>query len=143
MRILARILLLVLLLAVSFVGVIFAASEYGGELVVLHTHADGADKTTHLWVVDDGGFAWLRAGVPSSGWLKRIETDAEVTVERNGQTFHYHAVPIHDPAIRDRIHALMRVKYAWADKIVSSLRDANGSVPVRLEPASQANPPAS
>jgi hypothetical protein len=134
MRLLVRIVLFVVVLGLAFVGSIFAASEFGGELVVLHTHAGSADKTTHLWVVDDGGFAWLRAGVPSSGWLKRIEANPDVTVERGGQTYHFKAVPIHEPAIRDRIHALMREKYAWADRFVSMLRDPDASVAVRLEP---------
>ncbi|HTO06783.1 MAG TPA: nitroreductase/quinone reductase family protein [Myxococcota bacterium] len=142
MRLLARILFLVLLLGVSFVGLIFAASEFGGEGVVLHTHDGSADRTTHLWVVDDGGFAWLRAGVPGTGWLKRIEANPDVTVERGGQTFHFRAVPIHEPAIRDRIHELMRQKYAWADKFVSMLRDPKGSVPVRLEPVAPPATPA-
>ncbi|HTO54814.1 MAG TPA: hypothetical protein VMR50_15620 [Myxococcota bacterium] len=134
MRTFATIAGLILLAGILFVCVIFGASEFGGELVTLHTHDGAADRTTHLWVVDDVGFQWLRAGVPSSGWLKRIEADPDVTVERKGQSAHYHAVPIHDPVTRDRIHALMREKYAWADKLVSAIRDPNGSVPVRLEP---------
>jgi hypothetical protein len=43
------------------------------------------------------------------------------------------AVPVHDPAIRDRIHALMRDKYPFADRLISVMRDPSGSVPVRLE----------
>jgi len=143
MRILIRLVLVALLAGVIFLSVVFGASEFGGELVTLHTHAGGADKTTHLWVVDDGGFAWLRAGVPTSGWLVRIEKDPDVTVERGGQSYHFHAVPVREPAIRDRIHELMRQKYAWSDKIVSLMRDPAGSVPVRLEPVALAPPPSS
>jgi hypothetical protein len=124
----------ILLAGVLFVCLIFGISEFGGELVTLHTYEGTTEHKTHLWVVDDVGFQWLRAGVPSSGWLQRINANPEVVVDRKGQSEHYKAVPIHDPVTRDRIHALMRDKYAWADKFVSMLRDANGSVPVRLEP---------
>jgi hypothetical protein len=134
MRILLRLVALVVVLAIGFVAAIFIASEYGGEVVVVHTHDGAGEKVTHLWVVDDAGFAWLRAGMPDSGWLKRIDANPDVTVERAGQTQHFKAVPVHDPGVRDRIHALMREKYPTADRLISVIRDPNGSVPVRLEP---------
>ena len=135
MRWVVRLVLAAVLLVALFFATIFAASELGGENVVLHTHDGTAERTTHLWVVDDGGFAWLRAGVPSSGWLKRIEANPDVTVERAGVTQHFRAVPVREPVTRDRIHALMREKYPFADRLISVIRDPNGSVPVRLEPA--------
>jgi hypothetical protein len=134
MRLIVRLLVLVVLLVAAFFASIFIASEYGGEVVVLHTHDGNADRVTHLWVVDDAGFAWLRAGMPDSGWLKRIEANSDVTVERGGQTYHFIAAPVHDPAVRDRIHALMREKYPLADRLISVIRDPEGSVPVRLDP---------
>ncbi len=122
-------------LGVLFVAAVFAASEAGGEIVTLRTTgADGAPAETRLWVVEDGGFAWLRAGVPTSGWLLRIDADPAVEVERGGRTLRMRAVPVRDPAVRDRIHALMRERYGWADVFVSLIRDGNASVPVRLEP---------
>jgi hypothetical protein len=134
---LRRIVLAVLILAVAFVGTIFGVSEFGGEVVKLRTHEGKAEKTTHLWVVDDGGYAWLRAGVPGSAWLQRIEANPDVVVERAGLPYHFRAVPVHEPVTRDRIHALMREKYPFADRVVSLLRDPNGSVPVRLEPVTE------
>jgi hypothetical protein len=134
MRWIVRLVLAAVLLVALFFGTIFAASEFGGENVVLHTHDGAAERTTHLWVVDDGGFAWLRAGVPSSGWLKRIDANPDVTVERAGQIGHFKAVPVREPVTRDRIHQLMREKYPFADRLISVIRDPNGSVPVRLEP---------
>ena len=140
MRLILRLLGVALALVVLFFGAIFAASEFGGEVVNLETvDASGAKHHTHLWVVDDGGFAWLRAGVPTSGWLVRIEANPDVVVERGGIATHFHAVPVHDPAVRDRIHALMRAKYPWADRLVSVMRDPGGSVAVRLDPV---KPPA-
>ena len=134
MRLVLRLVGLVLVLVVLFFAAVFAASEFGGEVVNLETvDASGEHHGTHLWVVDDGGFPWLRAGVPTSGWLVRIEANPEVTVERGGVTYHMKAVPVREPAVRDRIHALMREKYPLADRLVSVMRDPDGSVPVRLE----------
>ena len=79
------------------------------------------------------GFAWLRAGVPTSGWLVRIDANPDIEVERGGVTYRMKAVPVHEPTVRDRIHSLMREKYGWADRLVSVMRDPDGSVPVRLE----------
>ena len=125
----------VVLAAVLFVLSIFLASELGSELVTLGTvGADGATAETRLWIVDDGGSAWLRAGVSESGWLQRIEANPAVVVERGGTTVSYRAVPVPDPARRDRIHRLMREKYGWADRWISIIRDGGASVPVRLDP---------
>ena len=66
MRFIVRLVVLVLVLALGFVAAIFIASEYGGEVVVLHTTQGNSDTTTHLWVVDESGFQWLRAGTPDS-----------------------------------------------------------------------------
>jgi hypothetical protein len=142
MRTLATIVGLLLLAGVIFIGAIFGASELGGEVVTLHTREGSAEKETHLWVVDDAGFAWLRAGMPNSGWLKRIEANPDVIVDRGGQSNHFHAVPVHDPVTRDRIHALMRQGYPFADRLIGLIRDPNGSVPVRLEPVPATAPAA-
>jgi hypothetical protein len=134
MRWIVRLLVLLVVLFVAFIGAIFAASEFGGEVVTLRTREGSAERRTHLWIVDDAGFAWLRAGEPTSGWLARIELNPDVVVERGGAAYHFHAVPVHDPVVRDRIHALMREKYPLADRFISAMRDPNGSVPVKLEP---------
>jgi hypothetical protein len=133
MRLLLRLVAIVVALVVVFAATIFGASEFGGEVVNLRTDEGGKERGTHLWVVDEGGYAWLRAGVSTSGWLKRIEASPDVVVERASEAHHMRAVPVHEPAVRDRIHALMREKYQVADRIVSLLRDPAGSVPVRLE----------
>ncbi len=84
-------------------------------------------------MVEHEGHSWLRAGVPTSGWLQRIEADPHVTVTRGDETLAYRAVPVRDPETRDLIHALMREAYTFADRYVSLMRDPGGSVPVRLD----------
>ncbi len=121
---------------VLIVVAIFAASELGGEVVVLETtDSDGSSRQTHLWVVQSEGTLWLRAGDPTSGWLQRLEANPIVSVTRGAETRRYRAIPVRDPEVRDRIHALMRERYPAADRLISMVRDDAGSIPVRLEPA--------
>jgi hypothetical protein len=142
MRRLRKILALVMVVCLALGIGIFGVSELGGEVVTLHTKAPDGETQTRIWVVDDGGFAWLRAGNPSNGWLARIDANPDVVVERNGESTRFNAVPVRDdPTLRDRIHALMREKYSWADRIVSLIGDRTKSVPIRLDPVEP--PPAS
>jgi hypothetical protein len=130
---------LVTVAALLFVGTIYLASELGPEIVTLRTtDAHGGTVETRLWVVEHDGASWLRAGVDGSGWLARLEAHPEVEVERGGRWTGMRAIPVRgDPATRDRIHALMAEKYGLSDRLISSIRDGDGSIPVRLEPAGE------
>lgn len=135
MRRLRKVLAVVLAAAMALGIGIFGVSELGGEIGTLGTSTPDGDAHTRIWVVDDSGHAWLRAGSPDNGWLLRIDANPDVTVEREGQVTRYRAVPVRDdPTLRDRIHELMRQKYTWADRIVSLMRDGSQSVPIRLDP---------
>jgi len=141
MRRIRRILAVVIAISLALGLGVMGASELGGEVVTLRTNAPGGEAETRIWVVDDGGSAWLRAGNPGSGWLQRIDADPDVVVERAGESTRYRAVPVrNDPTLRDRIHALMREKYTWADRIVSLIGDRAQSVPIRLDPVEAAAP---
>lgn len=118
-----------------FLGLVFAVSEAGGEVVVLETRdAGGKLHETRLWVVDHEGHAWLRSGAPESGWFRRLEADPDVSVTRGGTRASYRAEPIRDPAVRDRVHALMLEKYGFAERFIAATRDGTRSVPIRLVP---------
>jgi hypothetical protein len=126
---------IVVLAIIAVFGSVMIASEVGGEVVTISTEGDaGEPVTTRVWIVDDGGFAWLRAGQAGSGWLSRIEAHPEVEVERGGRTETFRAVPVRDAAVRDRIHERMAEKYGFADRLISGMRDPKGSVAIRLEP---------
>jgi hypothetical protein len=116
----------------------FAASETG-EVVVLHTRDGEALVTTRLWVVEDGGRLWLRSGGAASGWYARIVEAPQVELERAGTLRSYVAHPV--PEARNRIHALMRQKYGWRDRVVEvTVPGRSGSIPVRLDPAERVTP---
>ena len=125
---------IVLALGVAYVGLMVGASELAEEVIVLRTlDAQGDAHETSLWIVEDeAGHAWLRAGMPSAGWLERIRGNPEVEIDRAGRTLRFTALPV--PEERDRIHALMAARYGWSERIISALRDGSASVPVRLDP---------
>lgn len=123
-----------LLLIVALVGLQIAASE-SGEVVVLRTFADGDVQETRLWVVDDRGSVWLRAGQPTSAWYQRILANPDIEVERGGEVREYRAFPLEGggPAT-DHINALMLNKYGWADQVIGYLFDRSDAVAIRLDP---------
>jgi hypothetical protein len=121
------------LLAAAAFGAVTVASEYGGEVVVLTTtDAEGVDHRTSLWIVEDEGRQWLRAGNSESGWYQRLRGNPEVRLERAGQLGTYRAFP--DPTRTQRINFLMARDYGVADRLIGLLRDDARSMAVRLEP---------
>jgi hypothetical protein len=104
-----------------------------GEVVTLRSwDSVGVEHETSLWLVEDGGTLWLRAGTPRAGWLERVRTRPEVVMTRNGVESKY-AASVVDQA-RDRVNALMAAKYGLADTLVGVVHDTDESLPVRLEP---------
>jgi hypothetical protein len=117
-----------LLLVLAHLAVI----EVGREVATLRTQrADGSWQETRLWIVDDGGSAWLHSA--GADWERRFAGDPVVEVERGGVTRRYraHAVPGPHP----RVDALLREKYGWADRWVRLIGpDYEHTLPVRLDP---------
>lgn len=129
-RILIGIVVALLLLA----GGYFAMVE-SGEVVLLETRDASGVYETRVWVVDDGGYAWLRTGNPESPWLTRLRANPEVAVTRGGERRDYLALPMEDPATRDRINQLTLEKYGTAEKILRALMmDPTRATPIRLDP---------
>lgn len=117
-----------------FFGMIYAASELGGEVVVLHRKAaDGSTSRVRLWIVEDSGRAWIEHGAADSEWMMRLEDDPEITLERRGQVNRYRAHI--DPGAHARYHALRRQDYGVADQIVawvSGDAETCAAVPVQI-----------
>ncbi len=124
---------LLVALPLLIVAVIMAASEFGGELITLRTRdVDGVEHTTSLWVIEREGHAWLRAGDPGSGWLRRLEAVPEVLVERNGKSARFRAVPM--PERIDLVNEAMARKYGFANTLIDFTLDASDAIAVRLDP---------
>jgi hypothetical protein len=104
-----------------------------GEVVVVRTQdSTGNPHETRLWVVDDDGASWLRAGTAAAGWLAHIERQPEIEVVRGDETLLVRGVP--EPSRRLRTNELMREKYGWAYAYITFLFSRGDSVPIRLVP---------
>lgn len=134
MRWLVRLVIASVLAFALFMGAVMLASDFGGEVVSLTTmDSEGLEKVTKLWVVDDHGQIWLRAGQPGSSWLLRLEAEPMVDLERNGVKAHYRAVVV--PKQRDRINRLMAERYGFADTLIGVMRSDQETTAIRLDPA--------
>ena len=119
---------------IAFAATIFLASELGGEVVELHTvDASGDFHSTSLWIVDEGGYSYLRAGDRAASWFSNIERQPVVDIERGGEMMRFTAVPV--PRQTSEIDALMARDYGLADRLVAMMRDPSKSVAIRLVPA--------
>jgi hypothetical protein len=119
-------------LAVAYVLLHWALIETGGEVIVLRTEGDdGRWLETRLWIVDEGGVAWLH-GDRGSQWVRNLEARPVVEVVRAGRAQRYRATPA--PGPHPRIHELMREKYGIADVWVRFVgADRETTTPIRLD----------
>lgn len=110
----------------------FVLIEWGREVATLRTQRpDGTWQETRLWIVDDGGSAWLHSA--GEAWAKRFEGGPVVEVEREGVTRRYRATPVDGP--HPELHRLLREKYGIADRWVRFIGPDDETVlPVRLDP---------
>ena len=119
--------------AVAFFVAIMGASEFSGEVVTLRTFQEnGLSRETSLWIVEDRGRLYLRAGTPESGWLARLAEHPQVELVRDGASTAYRAVLV--PRQRARVNELMAEKYGWGESLVALSRDSAKVTIVRLDP---------
>ena len=121
-------------LAFILVGIPQIASERV-EVVDLHTtDVDGEAVNSRLWIVDDGGYQYLRVGANGSGWFSRLQANGKFQVTRNGTTASYTAILREDKA--DTINQLMRTKYTWGDSVIAAMVGGRErAIPVELHPS--------
>lgn len=132
LRIVVRVFVALLVVALLVGGLEMIAAE-SGEVVVLRTaDAGGAAKETRLWVVEDGSHVWLRSGSEAAGWYQQLVARPEVEVQRGEETLRVRAVP--EVGARTRINGLMREKYGWADAYIGILFGRDDAIPIRLDP---------
>jgi hypothetical protein len=132
MRRLVLVLLALLGLGAAYVLGHWALIEVGREVITLRTQdEDGGWHQSRLWIVDDGGFAWLHGG--DSHWMRNLEARPIVEVERAGATARYRAHVVAGP--HPRLDELLRAKYGVADRWVRFVGpDGESTRAVRLEP---------
>lgn len=123
----------VMILAVTALILQRVAAE-SGEVVLLRTIDSGKMAETRVWIVEEHGTTWLRAGRRQAGWYQMIMNNPVVEVERSGEVYEAHAFPIEGGEWVDHVNALMLRKYGWADQVIGLWVDRSESVAIRLDP---------
>ena len=107
-----------------------------GEVVHLETtDASGQHYEADLWIVDVGGTLYLRANDDDLGWLERIRSDPEVSLERDERSGAFIAKPLADPVVLEQVDRAIREKYGLADELMEQMSDPDQYVVVKLVPA--------
>src|SRR5687767_7758921 len=110
-----RLLLTALALGVGFAAVTLYALE-SREVVVLRTRAaDGTLRATRTWIADADGTAWVEAATPERPFLRDLERDPTVRLERDGRPLQCRTAVAGNPEGHARIRDLLAAKYGWAD----------------------------
>lgn len=126
-----RIIKIAIILPILYIGAIFGASEWGGEVIELETQRDdGRLFKTSVWVVDFDGSAWLRAGNADAEWVDRLRAEPQVFVTRNGERVGYQAEII--DGLVGQVSGEMRKKYGRADELISTMHDSEKLRAIRL-----------
>ena len=131
MKYVAWLAVVLVVLAASFLGLQTLASERVEVVELYTTDETGEEVITRLWVVDDGGYQYLRVGADGSSWFSRLQANEEFNITRNNETHTYRAVLREDK--REAINALMQAKYTWGDSLIGVMVGSReGSIPIEL-----------
>ena len=114
-------------------GLQIVASERVEVVELTTTDLEGEEVITHLWIVDDEGYQYLRVGADGSGWYSRIQENGEIRLTRGGSTLSYTITPREEKS--DQVNQLMQEKYTWGDTLIGYLAGSReGSIPLELHP---------
>ena len=114
-------------------GLQIVASERVEVVELTTTDLEGEEVITHLWIVDDEGYQYLRVGADGSGWYSRIQENGEIRLTRGGRTSSYTITPREEKS--DQVNQLMQEKYTWGDTLIGYLAGSReGSIPLELHP---------
>ncbi len=115
-------------------GVVTLIALEGREVVVLRTHAaDGTEHTTRTWIADADAATWIEAANPERPFLRDLEHDPILTLDRHGRAQPCRATVAPNPAGHIRIRDLLAAKYGWADRWIALVADTRRSLAVRLD----------
>ena len=125
---------ILLAVPVLYMGLIYGASEFGGEVVTLdRPEANGELSQVRVWIVDQDGSAWVEHGDAESFWITNLAQSPSVVLNRNGEIVNYVGTP--DSESHDLYHQLRLQKYTWGDQLIAALTGGNADcdgLPVRL-----------
>ncbi len=119
--------------AVAFAAMTLVALE-GREVVVLRTQAaDESERATRTWIADADGAAWIEAATPERPFLRDLEREPTLVLDRHGRAQRCRASVAPNPDGHTRIRDLLAAKYGWADCWIALVADTERSLAVRLD----------
>lgn len=125
-------------LALAYLLAHWTLIEAGREVITLRTREpDSSVREARLWIIDDGGGAWLH-GDRGSQWVQNLLERPGVEIVRDGTTERYEATPA--PGPHPELHARLREKYGIADwwvRLVGSDRESTLAIRLEREPAAR------
>lgn len=129
-------------LALGIFALVTAMALEGNEVVQLRTLGpDGSARTTRVWIADADGAEWVEAAAPDRPFLADIARDPQVELVRGDDVQPRRATVVGGAEGHEKIRALLRDRYGWADRWVGMLTDTSQSLAVRLDPAPAADEP--
>ncbi len=114
-------------LLVAFVVVTAVALEISGVVTVHTVSAAGANRTTHVWFVEEDSTLYLEAGNPQNPWVVDLIGEDELTLSGQNLDGRYHFVLHTSAESHERIRRMMREKYGWRDAWIGMLFDTSAS----------------
>lgn len=116
-------------------GIVTFVAVEGQEVVVLRTErSDGSIRRTRIWIAEEDGVPWIEAANPERAFYADLLARPDAELERRGEIDRYRATPLPGPEGHEKIRALLRAKYGWADRWLGLVVDTSRSLAIRLDP---------
>ena len=137
MKIIFKLVVILVSVAILYGVVMFSASELGGEVVTLiRPESDGSTKEVRVWIVDADDQSWIEQGDTESYWINQLTNQSEISLIRGGEERKYIAAS--DEYSHSLYHELRSEKYGISNKIIEFLsfgqvdKDNCNGIPVKL-----------
>ncbi|RIK91091.1 MAG: hypothetical protein DCC71_25230 [Proteobacteria bacterium] len=116
------------------IGLVTWVALEGGDVGELRTRSpEGGWRTTRVWWAEHDGALWVEAATQERPWLVDLQVDSRVELDRGASTTAWRAIPVPGQEAHDRVRALLREKYGWADAWIGLVQDTSRSIPIRLD----------
>ncbi len=115
--------------SILLVGVVITAValEISGVVTVHTETAAGANRTTHVWFVEEDGTLYLEAGNPQNPWVVDLIDADELRLSGQDLDGRYRFMLHTSAESHQRIRQMMRDKYGWRDVWIGMLFDTSAS----------------
>ena len=136
MKIIFKLVVILVSVAILYGVVMFSASELGGEVVTLiRPEPDGSTKEVRVWIVDADDQSWIEHGDSESYWINQLTEGSEISIVRGiGEKY----IAASDENSHSLYHELRNEKYGISNKIIEFLsfgqldKDNCNGIPVKL-----------